>query len=73
MHPRSTQPGTPGNQPMTDDQVMSEIQRALHDIRPLLEFHTQPKPIEYEMTTITRLTLGGAHLPSQPTLRPRED
>jgi hypothetical protein len=58
---------------MTDDQIMTEIQRALHDLRPLLEFQSRPKPVEHEMTTITRLTLGGAQLPNQLTLRPRED
>lgn len=42
---------------LQDEKVFSELQRALHDIGPLLMFHTEQTPERYDVTTTTRLTL----------------
>lgn len=52
----------------TDEEVFDKLQRALHDIGPLLEFNTSAAPIHCDTTTTTRLSI--ADYPRQRGPRP---
>lgn len=68
---RPTRDGSDHNRPlMTDDEVIAEVQRAVRDLRPLLDLQAK-RPVDYGMTTVTHLTLGDAPLPNWSALRPR--
>lgn len=53
----------------SDAEVFDRLQRALRDVRPLLEFAGDPATEPYDVTTTTRLTLTDMPLPNGASLR----